>query len=233
VVARGRAGAVRLTPVIAAALIDLVLPRTCSGCLEQGPVLCGSCRAALRGPARGRVRPTPCPEGLPVVVALLPYDGIARRLLVAHKERGRLSLTKPLGHGLATAALSLDLPPGVLLCPVPSAKAAVRQRGHDHAMRLASSAAGSLRARGVAARAERLLEPARAVQDQSGLTTSQRAVNLRGALRARGIPGAQVLVVDDVMTTGATLVEAARALTSYGHVVVGAAVVAATERRRR
>jgi predicted amidophosphoribosyltransferase len=218
--------------VLAAALLDLVLPRFCSGCDLPGAGLCHGCRQLLRGPARGLVRPTPCPPGLPPVVALLAYDGVARRLLVAHKERGRLALTAPLGHGLATAALGLGTDP-VVLCPVPSSRAAVRQRGQDHAMRLAAATAGSLRRRGVAAGAHRLLVPARAVQDQSGLTTAQRAVNLAGALRARGPTGTPVLVVDDVMTTGATLVEATRALTAYGHVVLGAAVVAATERTKR
>ena len=95
-------------------------------------------------------------------------------------------------------------------------------------MRLAQAAARDL---GVPA--ARLLVPARAVADQSGLTTGQRARNLSGALRGVGVPGSPVVVVDDVMTTGATLVEAARALSAQGHLVVGAAVVAATRRRGR
>jgi predicted amidophosphoribosyltransferase len=93
-------------------------------------------------------------------------------------------------------------------------------------MRLARSAARDL---GVEAR--RLLAPARAVADQAGLTTRERAANLAGALRATGVAGLPVVVVDDVMTTGATLVEAARALAAGGHPVAGAAVVAATRRR--
>jgi predicted amidophosphoribosyltransferase len=93
-------------------------------------------------------------------------------------------------------------------------------------MRLARAAATEL---GVGAR--RLLEPARTVADQSGLTTRERAENLAGALRAVGRPGLPVVIVDDVMTTGATLVEAARALAAQGHQVVGAAVLAATKRR--
>ena len=93
-------------------------------------------------------------------------------------------------------------------------------------MRLASAAAREL---GV--RATRLLVPARAVADQAGLSTRDRAANLAGALRATGVPGRPVIVVDDVMTTGATLVEAARALAAHGHPVAGAAVVAATRRR--
>ena len=209
------------------ALLDLVLPRACSGCAEPGRSLCPSCREVLAARPVGRVRPTPCPAGLPEVVALSAYRGEVKRLLLAHKENGVLALTRPLGRGLAAAVRVLDRD-AVVLCPVPSSRAAVRSRGHDHAMRLARAAAHDL---GLQAR--RLLVPARAVADQAGLSTAQRAANVAGALRATGRPGLAVVVVDDVMTTGATLVEAARALTAHGHRVVGAAVVAATERRDR
>lgn len=208
-----------------AALLDLVLPRTCSGCGADGPPLCAGCRSVLLGPPLGLVAPTPCPAGLPPVAALSSYQGPVQRLLLAHKERGQLSLAAPLGAGLAAAVRLLGEEP-VVLCPVPSSRRAVRERGHDHAMRLTQSAA---RALGVPAR--RLLVPARLVADQSGLSTSQRARNLAGALRGTGVPGRPVVVVDDVMTTGATLVEAARALSAQGHRVMGAAVVAATKRR--
>ncbi|MFN2538877.1 MAG: ComF family protein [Mycobacteriales bacterium] len=208
-----------------AALLDLVLPRTCGGCAAPGSPLCASCRAALATAPMGRVRPTPCPPGLPEVAALSPYEGPLQRLLLAHKERGQLGLTRPLGRGLA-AAVRVHGVERVVLCPVPSSAAAVRGRGHDHAMRLAKAAAREL-----GLEAGRLLLPARAVADQSGLSTRQRAANLAGALRATGVPGPPVLIVDDVMTTGATLVEAARALVAHGHTVAGAAVIAATRRR--
>ncbi len=222
------------------ALLDLVLPRACSGCRLPGTGLCAACRDLLLAPPLGRVRPTPCPDGLPPVVAHQRYEGQAQRLLLAHKGNGRLSLTAPLGRGLASAVLVLEAARSsgpLLLCPVPSAPSAVRHRGHDHAQRLAQAAARELRLRGVPAQATRLLRPTRRVADQSGLSTQQRAANLAGALIAVGPrPGAgsglwPVVLVDDVMTTGATLVEAARALRAAGHEILGAAVVAATTRR--
>lgn len=213
-------------------LLDLLLPRSCPGCRLPGTALCDGCALLLRGAAQGLTRPDPCPPGLPPVAALLPYAAEVQRLLLAHKEHGRLGLTQPLGEGLATAVLVHGRGPFVL-CPVPSARSAVRARGHDHARRLAAVAAASVRSRGGSATAASLLLPARAVADQSGLTSAQRAANLRGALRAVGPVGAPVVVVDDVMTTGATLVEATRALQAAGHVVAGAAVVAATVRRTR
>lgn len=209
-------------------LLDLVLPRSCAGCGAGGPVLCPACRRVLAGPPVGFVRPQPCPAGLPSVVAALPYEGVAAALLLGHKERGRLHLTRPLGVALAGAARLLATGP-VLLCPVPSVPAAVRARGHDHAWRLTSSTALAL-----AVPAARLLLPTRAVADQAGLSTAARAANLAGALRARPPrTRLRVVVVDDVMTTGATLAEATRALRAAGHDVAGAAVLAATSRRPR
>lgn len=209
-------------------LLDLVLPRSCAGCDAGGPVLCAACRQVLAGPPTGFVRPQPCPAGLPPIVAALPYEGVAAALLLGHKERGRLHLTRPLGVTLASAARLLATGP-VLLCPVPSAPAAVRARGHDHAWRLTSATA-----RALAVPATRLLLPTRGVADQAGLSTAARAANLAGALRARPpTTTLRVIVVDDVITTGATLVEATRALRAAGHDVAGAAVLAATSRRPR
>lgn len=207
-------------------LLDLVLPRDCAGCRLPGRTLCGACAAELGSPRPHR--PDPCPAGLPPLVAAAAYDGAVRAALLAHKERGRLGLAVPLGIALAAAVRELDPPRGAVLVPVPSSPAAVRERGQDHARRLAAAAARRLP--GVRARA--LLLPARRVADQSGLTSRQRAANLTGALRARRrLDGLPVVVVDDVVTTGATLVEAARALRTAGADVVGAAVVGATTRR--
>src|SRR4051794_7839462 len=164
------------------ALVDLVLPRTCAGCQAPGPSLCHGCRAVLAAAPVGRVAPTPPPPGLPEVTALSSYEDVVKRLLLAHKEKGQLALTRPLGRGLA-AAVRVHGAGAVVLCPVPSSAAAVRARGHDHAMRLARAAA---RALGVEAR--RLLVPTRRVADQAGLRTEQRRQNLAGALRATGPP---------------------------------------------
>jgi predicted amidophosphoribosyltransferase len=211
------------------ALLDLVLPRACAGCGARGTALCDGCRAVLAAPPLGPWRPDPCPPGLPRVHALAGYDGPLKRLLLTHKERGGLRLSAPLGEALARVVTPLLGPAPVVLSPVPSARAAVRARGYDHALRLARVAA---RATGGGVVARHLLAPARHVADQAGLSAHERAANQRLAMRALAVVPCRVVLVDDLVTTGATLEEAARALSVHGHVVVGAAVLGATRRRR-
>ncbi|MFI1569021.1 ComF family protein [Streptomyces sp. NPDC020490] len=210
-------------------LTDLVLPAECGGCGMPRTALCPECRAALDGAVPSRVRPVPEPPGLPVVHAAARYADEVRAVLLAHKERGALALAAPLGTALAQAVRAglrearrsgrgtarRDGP--VLLVPVPSARAAVRARGHDPARRIALAGAGELRRTGTPARVLAVLRQRRAVADQSGLDARQRLDNLADALAvapggARLLRGAQVVLVDDLMTTGASLAEAARAV---------------------
>ena len=220
--------------------LDLLLPRLCAGCQAGGGApldcgLCGLCARLVSWPLARTHLPNPCPRGLPPLTAAAPYEGVIRAVLLAHKESGRLALVGPLGTALASAvtqhARLLDRRRPLALVPVPSARSAVRTRGHDHALRLARSAATVLTAAGLPSYADPVLMPARRVADQSGLDHAARGRNLAGALRMRrAVPG-PVVVVDDVVTTGATLAEAARALTAGGCTVVAAAVVGATQRR--
>ncbi|WP_189148222.1 ComF family protein [Streptomyces lacrimifluminis] len=202
---------------------DLVLPAECGGCGRPRTMLCPECRAALNGTAPSRVRPVPEPPGLPVVHAAARYEDEVRAVLLAHKERGALALAGPLGTALAGAVRTglggaLCGNTDVLLVPVPSARRAVRARGHDPARRIALAAAGELRGSGMPARVLAVLRQRRAVADQAGLNSRQRLDNLAGALSVaegggRLLAGAgAVVLVDDLMTTGASLAEAARAV---------------------
>ncbi|MGW3730295.1 ComF family protein [Streptomyces sp. NPDC000851] len=229
-------------------LSDLVLPAECGGCGRPRTVLCPECRAALSGAAPRRVRPAPEPPGLPVVYAAARYADEVRAVLLAHKERGALTLAGPLGVALAGAvrtglrdaregrtavggaasgraggaAGSAGMRRGavdgtVLLVPVPSGRGAVRKRGHDPARRIALAAAAELRQTGTPTRVLAVLRQRRAVADQSELTSRQRLENLAGALQVAAggaglLGGGPVVLVDDLMTTGSSLAEAARAM---------------------
>ena len=220
------------------ALVDLVLGGRCAGCDRPGVTLCGGCRELLTTLTPFRAWPDPRPPGLPPPTASAPYADEVRRLVIAHKENARYALARPLGEVLATAVLSaLGDSRGAWLCPVPSARGAVRQRGHDPLRRITKAAVKALRRQGIDARLAGVLRVARRPDDQAGLSAERRTANLDGAFAARSrwaetLTDQPVLLVDDVITTGSTLTEACRALESRAIPVLGCAVLAATRRNQ-
>ncbi|MCL7491454.1 ComF family protein [Streptomyces sp. MCA2] len=216
-------------------LAALVLPVDCAGCGRPRTELCAECRRVLARDGRGarRVRPWPSPVGLPRVWAGAPYADEVRAVLLAHKERGALRLAGPLGAVLAGAVRGLRAGDGPqLLVPVPSARRSVAGRGHDPVRRIALAAAGELRRAGTEVRVLAALRQRRVVADQAGLSARQRLANVAGALEVPGgagrlLTGRSAVLVDDLVTTGATLAEAVRAVAAAGGRVGGAAVVAA------
>ena len=224
------------------AVADLLLGGSCAACGQGGRPLCRACEAEL--PRHPSVSwPTPTPAGLALPMAAGEYAGTLKALVIAHKEHGVLALARPLGDVLAAVVsglLASGVPAGggtagVTLVPVPSRTSVVRRRGHDPMLRVARRAAGSLRRDGLAVV---VATPGRAparVRDQAGLGAVDRWANLQGAFSCRrpARPGERpAVVVDDVLTTGATAREAQRALEEAGHRVLGIATVAATRRRR-
>jgi predicted amidophosphoribosyltransferase len=221
---------------------ELVWPVSCGGCGRPAVPICSHCREAVAGPAFF----TPIvgwPPGWGAWAAC-SYQGAAARLVNAWKERGRVDLTSPLGVGLATAiqacreANTGPLSPW-LLVPVPTTRAARRRRGGDLLADLTERAAMTCRRdwAGPPPMPVRVLRHVRRVEDQASLGVSGRRANLRGALAVRRssanlVAERDCVVVDDVVTTGTTAAEAARALTFAGARVVGACFLSVTLRRQ-
>lgn len=235
---RSAAAALGLALVEAA---GLALPTRCAGCGLVDTALCRRCLGALvrAGAPVEQVtgtRPPWWPPDLPLH-CVTPYQGRVRAALVAWKDRGRPDLTPVVGAGLARAVRAGLSSSGawsgassgassvpVVLVPVPSAAARVRERGGD----LVAAAA-----RRTGFPVVTVLRQLPGAADQSGLGREARLENLSGRLRCRPgaaarVAGRQVLVVDDVVTTGASLAEAVRVLTAAGVLVLGGATVAAT-----
>jgi predicted amidophosphoribosyltransferase len=207
-------------------LLDLVLPVSCVCCGRTGALWCPACRPA----SDPEPVVLPADGARPTVVAAGEYGGALRSALLAFKERGRRGLAGPLAGYLSDAVdVSCqrlgELP---LLVPIPSSRAAARQRGGDHLLRLAAEVAPQNGLQVLPA-----LRLAGRGRDSAGLSAAQRAANLAYRMQAVA-PTADrpVLIVDDIVTTGATLAEAARALRAAGWQVGGAAVIAATRLRR-
>jgi predicted amidophosphoribosyltransferase len=221
-----------------AAAGDLLLGASCHGCGQPWWGICPSCRQQLAARRPFVTAPIPCPDGFPVTVTSSPYDRLLRRVINAHKERQALILTRLLAERLALSVHALlahlAYPPTaskIVLVPIPSAAGTVRQRGFDATGSMARYAARRLHAQyPVAVRG--VLTQARSVADQAGLAAGARQQNLSGAFRLRRSisAGAVVVVVDDLVTTGSSLTEAARVLRRARIPVLGAATVAATVR---
>lgn len=220
------------------AIADLIAPASCAGCGAAGGTVCPGCAREWQLPPRAH-RPAPCPEGLPPVHAVADYDGSVRSLLAAWKERGRRDVAHVLAPVLADVVVSVASAAGIagegelVLVPVPSSRAARRRRGEDAWRRVAVLAAEVITARGQAARVDDCLVVVRQPRDQAGLGARERRGNLSGAFACRRPPERGAVIVDDIVTTGSTLVEAARALGEAGCHDVLAAVLAATRRGRR
>jgi predicted amidophosphoribosyltransferase len=182
------------------------------------------------------------PWGFPPTAAAGAYTGPVRPAVNAFKEQGRAELARPLGAALALAVAAIvGAAPGarpVLLVPVPSSAAALRARGRDHVGELTRRAVVELRTAGLPAEEARLLRRCGRVRDSAGLSATARRANLAGSFvlerGVRPVPGALLVLVDDVVSSGATLTEAAATLSAVrrpGDAPVLAAVVAATPRR--
>jgi predicted amidophosphoribosyltransferase len=222
-----------------AAAGDLLLGARCHGCGQPWWSICPGCRRLVASRRPFFTRPVPSPDGFPVTVTSSVYDPILRRVINAHKERQALTLTGLLAERLALSVYTLlasePYAVGVsriVLVPIPSAARTVRSRGFDATASMARLAARRLRAR-YAVTVRSALTQVRQVADQAGLDATARQENLAGAYRLRRpiTVGAAVLV-DDLITTGSSLTEAARVLRAARIPVLGAATVAATVRVR-
>lgn len=214
---------------------DLILGARCAGCGSPGPGPCPDCARRL-GASRPFAVPG-LPEALPPVWAADAYAEVVRSVLLAAKERSALGLVPVLGARLATAVAAAVLAcrprQRLVLVPVPTAPAQVAARGLDLTATLARVAARRLRALGVPVGVWQGLRIIRRPTDQSLLGRDQRWGNLRGAFGVRGRPAGPAVLIDDIVTTGATLAEACRACASAEIEVVAAATVAAALRRDR
>ena len=203
--------------MLGAALLDMVLPTECGGCGAPSVRWCPACAASLQvNVDEPHVVLPRLDPGVPVF-ALGRYAGSRRQALVAVKERGRRDLIAPLSRALALGVDHLIgwgvLMPPATLVPAPTRRSAARRRGGDPVARMATAAFSACPDITVVP----ALRTTAGVRDSVGLSGSDRERNIAGRVRLTGpVPPGEVLLVDDIVTTGATAREAVRALAAAG-----------------
>ncbi|MDR2996542.1 MAG: ComF family protein [Microbacterium sp.] len=201
--------------------LAFLLAADCPGCSLPGSLLCPDCAQALA--ARTVQRTTP---GGVRVCAAHEFDGVVARCIRRVKEDGQTLLAPALGVTLRVALPQFG--DEALFVPVPTSRAAFRRRGY-RVPELLLRAAGRTPCRMLVSTGPRT--------DQRGLGRAERARNVRGSMRVRhpllrpAGAGSSVVIVDDVVTTGATIDEAARVLRHAGFRVLGAVALAVTPSR--
>ncbi len=223
---------------MATRLLDLAFPARCPGCNREGAPICAACLPALDArldrPAGISIG---LPSDLPPTILQLewcaPFGGLVRRALHQLKYGGETRLAGPLGAAIGRRWRRVAAG-GDMLVPVPVHADRARQRGYDQAELIARAAAADL-----GLPCAPILERARATVAQFDLDRATRATNVRGAFRLRGRPptassdpsggplaGRWVVLIDDVVTTGATLSACAAPLLAAGAIGVSAVTVA-------
>lgn len=209
-------------------LADLVLPLECGGCGAPSTRWCRACAHTIATRAAEPVLVTPrLDPGVPVF-ALGRYAGPRRQAILAVKEHGRTDLLGPLGEALGVG-LGRLLTWGVVSTPLvavpaPTRATAARRRGGDPVARMARVAA----APGVTV--VDALRMRAFTKDSVGLSAGARQRNVDGRIRLRksalGEGSGEVVLVDDVVTTGATATESVRVLQTIGARVVAVLAIA-------
>lgn len=207
-------------------MLDLMLPLSCGGCGAPSTRWCEGCAAALavRTDQPHVIMPRADP-GVPVF-ALGRYTGARRQAIVALKEHSRRDLVGPLARALALGIHQLSSW-GVVgfpltVVPAPTRRAAARRRGGDPVIRIAA-AATSAHPRITVVNAVRTVGP---VRDSVGLSPAARERNIAGRVRLLAAPRGDVLLVDDIVTTGATARETVSVLLAGGVQVVAVLALA-------
>lgn len=198
-------------------MLDLVLPLLCGGCGAPGTRWCDTCAAALEvKTGEPHVVAPRLDPGVPVF-ALGRYAGPRRQAIVELKEHGRRDLVGPLSRALAFGIHRLTtwgiVGEPLNVVPAPTRRLAARRRGGDPVARLAAVATEAH----PPVRVTTVLRTGGLVRDSVGLSTTARERNIAGRVRLTGpVPRGEILLVDDIVTTGATAREAVRVLSAGG-----------------
>jgi ComF family protein len=237
--------ALPLLPLLPRLLLPRLLPSACAGCGVSGArVICAGCAACLEDTCARCTRcalplavssPQPllcgqcivAPPALDAALCVADYEAPADAFVLALKFHRRLALAGYLASTLAGRALAASLVLPDLVAPVPLSSRRLASRGYNQAWEIARPFARHLRRPAAA----RLLTRSRDTRAQAELPAAERRLNMQCAFevpRPAAVRARHIGLVDDVMTSGATLDAAARALKQAGAARVTAFVILRT-----
>jgi predicted amidophosphoribosyltransferase len=200
------------------ALQELVFPVRCLGCSALGLDICSTCRKNWH-PHIYRTWSSSAPH-FPIYSAI-SYSQLAGKIILAAKENGIQRAENLISDALSRSLANCMKEQGLgFLIPIPSRKSVARARGRQFIYDLSAGLATEFKISSC-----EILSHIRKVKDQSTLDAHARRINLHGAMQASQYLSGRAILIDDLVTTGATLAEAARALRACG-IEVAAAVTA-------
>jgi predicted amidophosphoribosyltransferase len=212
-------------------VLDLILPLQCGGCGAPSTRWCDACALELSVPADKPHVVNPRVDPQVPVFALGRYAGARRQAILAMKEHGRGDLVAPLSWALAVGVHRL-LVWGIVetpltIVPAPTRRSAARRRGGDPVTRMARMAVTAIAGRRDITVVQALRMKA-LTRDSVGLGTAARERNIAGRVLLRGArPRTEVVLVDDIVTTGATARESVKILRAAGVRVAAVLAIAA------
>lgn len=198
-----------IVPGLFRSVLNVLVPAHCVGCGTGGSYICTACLTGAKRPL-----PEPSPEGglLADILTAFAYEGVVRTAVQHLKYRGVRALAPEMARPMARE-LALAVPPPFTIVPVPLHARRLRERGFNQAELLAREVAQVLGAPLSSGALRRTVDTSSQV---AATTRPERLRNVRGAFDAVRPLDGTVVLVDDVMTTGATLSSAAQALRSGG-----------------
>jgi predicted amidophosphoribosyltransferase len=205
-------------------LAELIFPSRCIGCSQLGISICSICRKSWHPHIYHR--DLVISSQVYPVISAVKYSPIASRVLLSAKESGQAAADQLLISAISHALNFFVKRYGSgNLIGIPSRKSATRKRGRNFMVEITESVA-----KVESTKALDILRHTRSVRDQSQLDAEQRSRNIAGAFTASiNLSNLDsygntrpVIIVDDLITTGATLAEAIRALRTAGYAVIGA-----------
>jgi len=211
-------------------LLDLVYPKRCPGCHTPSPGICESCKSYWnKTPVAITLNKSnvSAPNNF-FVHSVAQYRDEVRSVLLAYKENGEREAGKVLTQALLKARLGINNDSMCTFVPIPSNPKSIRRRGRDFMLDLCGEVSVQSGDQVLP-----ILKVNREVIDQSKLNEQQRSQNLVGAFNCVSknlhlTEGSPIILVDDLLTTGATLREAVRALRQQGVIPIGAITAAHT-----